>query len=435
MNWNALAVAVTLVVSVVGTPVAAAAVATDTTSGQQAAGAAYVGSNVAFDVSNSAIVNYTVNGERVVDGMAVRSTASADGGAGVEVGAGSEIAFSGAGLSVANDFSAGASTSATIESDSGAELRTHDNDRGIVVIRSNGERHVAQFDGSDGAEAEQASERRAVIRNDDGTATGIVVGEGNVSISEDGNVTATTGPDSRVVYRQYDEARSDSEAEQERMIANGTAVAEVYVQAAGEVASDVEGDQATDTPTATDEPSEDGRERAAAVVNYSEDTTVEVTEQSANTVNATVERAQSEGKVVIMSVSETAFESAEDAEVYVDGEAAVEADSYSEVESAAAGGDRSAFLVRQSSSAEASTDVVVGINHFSARDVSMQSGSDDGTDTETSAAATDTPTDTAADTAGSDGDDGTETGGQPGFGAVVTVLALVAAALVARSRR
>jgi PGF-CTERM protein len=435
MNWNALAVAVTLVVSVVGTPAAAAAVATESTSGQQAEGSAYVGSNVAFDVSNDAIVNYTVNGERVVDGMAVQSAASADGeaGAGIEIGAGSDIAFSGAGLSVANDFSAGASTSATIESDSGAELETHDNERGIVVIRSNGERQVARFDGSDGSAAEPESEKRAVLTNENGTATVIVVGEGNVSVSEDGNVTATTGPEGRVVYRQYEDERSDSEAQQERLIANGTAVAEVYVQSAADAAEGDDSDDDTPTPTPTGELSEEAAERSADVVRYSEDTTVEVTEQSANTVNATVERAQSQGKVVIMSVSEAAFENAEDAQVFVDGEAAVEADSYSEVRSAAAGGDRSAFLVRQSSSAEAAVDVVVGINHFSAREVSMQSGSDDGSATGTSVAA-DTATATATDTAADTGDS-TETDGQPGFGAVVAVAAFIAAALVASSRR
>jgi PGF-CTERM protein len=88
----------------------------------------------------------------------------------------------------------------------------------------------------------------------------------------------------------------------------------------------------------------------------------------------------------------------------------VEAESYSEVQSAANGGDTSKFLVRSSSSAQASTDVVVGVNHFSARDVSMQSGGDDG------------------------GSGGASSGGQPGFGAGIAVVALVGAALLARHR-
>jgi PGF-CTERM protein len=408
MNWKALVVAAALVVSTAGAPVAAAA-----TTSQQGSAQAQSGTHVSFQATDSAIVDYTVNGRTLVEEMSVQSTSEARADAGAEIGLSGDAGFSAAGLSIANSIEAGASTSATIESESGATIEAHDNDRGIMVVTANGESHVARFNSSDSSEAEQESEKRAVIQNDEGdaAATVIVVGEGNVSVSEDGNVTATTANDGRVVYRQYEGERSDSEEQQERLIANGTAVAEVYVQSAADAAADGDdGDDETPTATPTEEPSEEAGERSADVVRYSEDTTVEVTEQSANTVNATVERAQSQGKVVIMSVSEAAFENAEDAQVFVDGEAAAQADSYSEVRSAAAGGDESAYLVRSSGSAEASTDVVVGINHFSARDVSMQS--EDG---------------------GGDGGS-TASDGQPGFGAGLAVVALVGAALLARNR-
>jgi PGF-CTERM protein len=406
MNWKALVVAVTLVVSVVGTPVAAAASTTQQTSGE-----AQSGTFVSFQASDNAVTNYSVDGRTLVEEMSVQSASEARAQAGADLGLSGGAGFSGAGLSVANSLDAGASTSATIESSSGAEIVAHDNDRGIMVVSANGESHVARFNGSDDAEAEQESEKRAVIQSDDdATATVIVVGDGNVSVSEDGNVTAMTEEDGKVVYRQYEGERDDSEEEQERMIANGTAVAEVYVQSAADAASD-DGDDSDDTPTATptDEPSDEAEQRSADVVRYSEDTTVEVTERSATQVNATVDRAESEGKVVIMSVSETAFENADDASVFVDGEAAAEADSYSEVKSATNDGETSKYLVRSSSSAEATTDVVVGINHFSEREVSMQS-EDDG-----------------------DGES-TTSGGQPGFGAGLAVVALVGAALFARHR-
>ncbi|WP_254832345.1 PGF-CTERM sorting domain-containing protein [Haloglomus salinum] len=408
MNWKALVVAVTLVVSAVGTPVAAAA--TTNAASSQSSAQAQSGTYVSFETADSAVVDYTVNGKTVVDRLSVQSTSEAKSQVGGDLGVGGDVGFSGAGLSLASSFQAGVSTTATIQSESGAEIITHDNDRGIVVVESNGESHVARFNSSDGSEAEQASEKRAVITSNDGaTATVIVVGDGNVSVSDGGNVTATAEEDARVVYRQYEGERNDSEKQQERLIANGTAVAEVYVQAAGDAASDAGDDDSDETPTATDspteEPSEEAEERSADVVRYSEDTTVEVTENAAGTFNATVERSQSEGKVVIMSVSEAAFENAENAEVYVDGEAAAEASSYSEVQSATNDGETSKYLVRSSSSAEASTDVVVGINHFSAREVSMQSGGDGG---------------------------GAISGGQPGFGAAIAVIALVGAALLAR---
>ncbi|TSD14581.1 hypothetical protein DP107_06235 [Haloglomus irregulare] len=403
MNWKALAVAVTLVVSVVGTPVAAAATT------QQTSGQAQSGTFISFQASENAVTNYSVNGRTLVERMNVQSASEARAQAGADIGLSDGVGFSGAGLRIANSLDAGASTSATIESSSGAEIVAHDNDRGIMVVSANGESHVARFDGSEGAEAEQESEKRAVIEGDDGgAATVIVIGEGNVSVSEGGNVTAMIEEDGTVVYRQYEDGRSDSEAAQERMIANGTAVAEVYVGTAADATSDDGGDTPTVTPT--DEPSDEAAERSADVVRYSEDTTVEVTERSATTVNATVDRAESEGKVVIMSVSETAFENADAAAVFVDGEAAAEAESYGAVESATNDGETSKYLVRSSSGAAASTDVVVGINHFSEREVSMQSG--DG---------------------GSDGGS-TASGGQPGFGAGLAVVALVGAALFARHR-
>ena len=71
---------------------------------------------------------------------------------------------------------------------------------------------------------------------------------------------------------------------------------------------------------------------------------------------------------------------------------------------AANGGDNSAFLVRSSSSAEATTDVVVGVNHFSERELSMQSDESAGA---------------------------TSSGGQPGFGVGLAVVALAGAALLA----
>jgi len=433
MNWKALVVAATLVVSAVGAPMAAAA--TTDAAGQQASGDVQSGTYVSFETADSAVVDYTVNGKTVVDRLSVQSTSEArsgaSGGLGVSV---SGSAFAGAGLDVASTFSADASTSATIQSESGAELVAHDNDRGIVVVKANGESHVARFNTTSDSSAAQESEKRAVVTKEDGTtATVIVVGEGNVTVSDSGNVTARTAEDGRVVYRQYEGERNDSEKQQERMIENGTAVAEVYVQAAGDAASDAGDagdstptDTATATATPTEEPSEEAEERSADVVRYSEDTTVEVTENAAGTFNATVERAESEGKVVIMSVSEAAFENVENAEVYVDGEAAVEADSYAEVENAADGGETSKYLVRSSSSAQASTDVVVGINHFSAREVSMQDA-----DAETSEGST--ATDGGSDDEG--GANATESGGQPGFGAGIAVVALVGAALLARRQR
>jgi PGF-CTERM protein len=369
MNAKPLVVALLLVASVTA-PVAAAGAET-TQEGQ-------AGAFVSFEAESNAVVDYTVDGTTVVENVSVQSESEASGGSNVDLGGSAD--FSGAGLSVASSIQA--SGSAMIQSESGATIESHDNQRGVLVVRPGGGSQVAAINLSSDAEAESESEGRVVIEKDDGTqAVVLATGDAEVTVTDEGDVEGRTGENGQLVYRQYDGERSDSDESQEQFIANGTATAELYYQQASE-----------------------GSDRAVNVVNYGQDTTVEVTERSASTLNATVERSQSEGKVVLVSVSEAAMENAESTSVYVDGEAAAEASSYSEVAAAANGGDNSAFLVRSSSSAEATTDVVVGVNHFSERELSMQS---DG------------------------GDGATSSGGQPGFGVGMAVVALAGAALLA----
>lgn len=402
MNVKALAAALLLVASAVGPATAAA-------TGVTQEGEAYTGTHVAFETNADAIADYSVNGRTVVDSVAVqsKSNAKSSAGLGANVDLKSVTGFSAAGLSVASSFQGDASTQATVESESGAIIEAHDNDRGIMVVTAgDGSQYVSANLTSD-AEAEQAGDNRVVVEKESGeTGAFIVVGDGDVTVNERGNVSAELAEDAKLVYRQYEGERSDSEKKQEQLIVEGTATAEVYYQQA----SSSDGNDSDDDSGSS--------ERAADVVRYSEGTTVEVTEKSASRVNMTVERAESQGKVVIVSVSEAAMENAENAQVYVDGEAATKVSSYSEVQSAANGGDTSKYMLQSSSSAEASTDVVVGINHFSARQLSVQSddGSGDG------------------DSGGDDGDDGSSPteGTGPGFGALAAIAAL-GAALYARA--
>jgi len=167
------------------------------------------------------------------------------------------------------------------------------------------------------------------------------------------------------------------------------------------------------------ESSEQGSEFAADVVQYGENTSVEVTQQSEGTVQMTANRSQDQGKIIITSVSEQAISSAENLQVTVDGEAAAEASSYSDLESAI-GSDSSEFLVRQQSSTQASADVLVAVNQFSERQVTM---SEDGGDSDGSG------------TDGANDDEETTSGSGPGFGPVAALIALVAVIAFAAARR
>jgi PGF-CTERM protein len=377
MRFRAAALAMLLVASAVGAAAAPAAT-------QQAEGEAYSGAFVEFETTSAAVSDYAVDGSVVVENVTAQS--ASESGLGLDAGLESVTSVNG---SVAG-VDLGADAAATVTTESGAEMEAHDNQRGVLQIHAGGESQVVQADVSGEAEAE--SDERVVVSNGDGSQGAfIVVGDGETTVNEEGDVVARLEGDSQLVYRQYEGERTDSDRKQERMIRNGTATAEVYVHGAAESGSDAE-------------------DNATSVVEYGQDTTVEVQEHSESEINVTAERSQSQGKVVITTVSEEAFGSAESTEVFVDGEAAAEVDSYGEVRSAAQGGEESAYMVRQDSSASAATDVVVGVNHFSERSISMQSDGETGGD------------------GGLSGADG------PGFGALVALAALGAAFVAARYR-
>jgi PGF-CTERM protein len=399
MNLRATVLTALLVTSVLGAAAAPAAT-------QQAEGEAYSGTFVQFETGNAAVTNYAVDGSVVVDSVRAQSASETEGGIGVDAGASSSTSISGSAVSTRSQGDA----SASVAFESGTDMEAHDNQRGVVTFTASDGDQVVQANVSGDASSE--GDKRVVVQGDDGAqGTFIVVGDGNVTTNADGQVTARVEEDSQLVYRQYNDERSDSEKTQEEMIQNGKATAEVYVYGAAESGGDS---------------AEDGEENAESVVTYGQDTNAEVTERSRDRVNVTVDRTESQGKVLITTVSESAVENAESLEVYVDGEAAAQADSYSDVRAATEGADRSRYMVRQSGSAEAAVDVIVGINQFSERTVSMQSAGDGGEPTATDGDDTMGGDDT-------DGGDGTD-GDGAGFGVLAALVALAAALIAVRKR-
>lgn len=373
MHARAAVVAVLVVVAGVA-PVVAAGTGT-----QQ--GKAYSGTHVSFDTANDAVVDYAVNGETVVDSVKVQSRSKVENSdIGLSGGLGAVTNFQAAGISLASQTE----VRATVQIQSGAEMRSHDNSRGVFVVDAGGTAQYVSANLSSNSQANQAGEKRVVVTSGDGTKGAfLVVGDGKVTVNDGDNVTARLGQNGKLVYRAYPEGRSDGDEQQEQLITSGTAAAEVYVVRAKE-----------------------GGDRVADVVSYSQDTTVEVTEQSQGTLEMTAERSQSQGKVILCTLQESAFGAAEEIQVSVDGEAAAKTSSYGELQSATQNGEQSRYLVRQQSSAQAATDVAVAVNHFSSREVTVSDGGGGG--------------------------DGTGTS-MPGFGVVVTLAAL-AAALLARAR-
>ena len=381
--------------------VASSAVPIGATTAAAQQGEAYAGSHVEFETTNEAIVDYSVNGNTVFQSVKVQSQSTAENQGSVRAGVGLSAVtnITGAALSLDSQTE----VSATVTAENGATMEPHDNSRGILVVRSGGDSQYVTVNVSSSSQAENEGDQRVVVSSDDGTqGTFIVVGDGEVTVNEQGNVSADLKSDDKLVFRSYSEGRTEEDEQKEQLISDGQAAAEVYVM----------------------ESSEQGNEFAADVVQYSEDTTVEVTQQSEGTVRMTADRSQEQGKIIITSVSEQAINSVEDLQVTVDGEAAAEASSYSDLESAI-GSDSSKFLVHQQSSAQASADVLVAVNQFSTREITMSGDGDDSDGSGTDG------------TDGSDGDGGQETtdADGPGFGPIAALIALVAVAAFAAARR
>jgi PGF-CTERM protein len=268
------------------------------------------------------------------------------------------------------------------------------------------------------------------VTTENGTeATFLVVGEGDATVNDDGDVTARLGEDARLVFRSYPEGKDDRDEKQEDLIAQGEAKAEAYVMADGGNESETGDDEQVVVDT----------------VSYGDNTTVEVAESAEGKISLAVNRTTHEGTIVVTSVSEQALNATEDLEVAVDGEAAVEARTYSQLQSAV-GSDQSRYVVESaaSGSADASADVLVAVNHFSERTISMQSSASEATteeetvsDETTGDESDRTTQDGASGETTSESDEPTSTGDGadvPGFTAAAAVVALLGAALLARLR-
>ena len=401
------AVAALLVVSAVGSAAAVGSVGA-ATSNQKA----YAGTSVSFDTTSNAVVDYAVGGETVMQSVKVQSQSETESGGGlsadVELSATSDIA----GAAVSLD--AKSETSASMSTESGATLRAHDNDRGVLTVRAGDDSQYVAVNLSSSAEAASESSERVVVTTEDGTeGVFLVVGDGELTVNDQGNVSASLEGDSKLAFRSYPEGRTEDDQQQEQLITSGQAAAEVYVM----------------------QQSESGGEAVADVVQYGDNTTVEVTQQSEGAVRMTAERSKHQGKVVITSVSDEVVDATNDVQVTVDGEAAAQASSYSALQSAIDGGDTSKFLVRQQASADASASVLVAVNHFSERQITMTES-----DTTTSSGTTATTTETDSTTTASETtdeqtaaptDESTSSTSSPGFGATVALVALTGLALYA----
>lgn len=388
---------IALVISSVAVPVAAH----DGSSSQEAT--TYTGTRVEFGVQSNAIVDYRVDGQTVFDSVKVQSQESAQSSGFVSADASLNALaeLDGTAISVASETSA----SLRVQSEGSASMTGHDNTRGILVVSSGSESQYVLANVSDGATAHSQSGSRVTVESGNVEGAFFVVGEGKVTVNDDGDVSARLSEDAKLVYRAYPEGRNEGDRQQESLIAEGRVAGEVYaMQQSGELVVDT--------------------------VTYTQGTTVEAEQSAENTVEITVDRTSQEGKVVLTSVSEAAVGTLENLDVRVSGGAAAEVSSYSELKSAI-GSDESAYMIRQKAAAQAHAQVLVAFNHFSTRTATISGTQEtDGTTT----GGTTSDGDANAGTTQDGGNDGTTTGGSPGFGVLAMLGGLLSALVLARRR-
>lgn len=395
---RATAVGLALLVVAATGPVAAAAGPSAAPSTESTAQSeVYAGTHVSFEASGNAVTDYSVGGDVLFENVSVAPKSETDAGADVGVDAGLSAVSDLVGVDVS--LEARTETRAEVGTEGSASLTAHDTDRGILTVHAGEDEQYVEIDlaGEGDASTESDGDQRVVVDTANRTGAFVVAGDGEVAVNDEGDVTADLGSDSTLVFRAYEDGeRDESDREQERLIAEGTATAEVYAE------------------------ERDG-ERVADAATYGQDLAVEAQSESEQRLNMTVDRAESEGTVLIASGSEAvlgAVESADDVAVTVDGEAAAEASSYSELEGGI--GEEPRYMVSQSSEASASADVLVAVDHFSERDVAIRQ-SDSGSGADGSG-------DGEADGSDGDGsDDGSNGDGTPGFGVGITLVALLTA--------
>ena len=397
MRNRTIAVAAVLLVSAVVPATALGATArTDATSATSADGETYTGTHVSVETTGEALVEYRVDNETAMEAVRVQSRDAVETSLLVETDLAAVTDIAGAAVSVESRTDA----RAELDAESGATVTAHDNGHGSLVVHADdGGQYVTVGLGA-AADPEQESESRVTYTTDAGaTATAMVVGDGRVTVNEDGNLTASLDEDARLVVRTYPDGRTEADAETEAQVVDGTAAASVYVLAADDAdAGDDESDSGVQGGV-------DANATAVSTVTYDDRTSVTVTEQAEGRVEMNVTRTAHDGRVVAVHTDEEVV--ADNVTVQVDGAAATRVDSHAALEAAAEGDTGPAYTVESSGGAAAESTVLVGVDHFSTRQVTVTGDAEASADAGTSADGTD---DTSGDQDG-DADKSTDSDG------------------------
>ncbi|MFB6236347.1 MAG: PGF-CTERM sorting domain-containing protein [Halopenitus sp.] len=333
----------------------------------------YDGKHVSFDIKSNGIAEYSVNNETLFSSVKTQaaSEAAVDVGAGVDA---SAIAgFEGAGLEATSTTTA----AARFRTENGAQVAAHDTERGHLTIHATEQRTLVQINMSDPVGTTPKG-TLIVVGGAKQVGSVFIVGEGNLSITEEGNIVADLHKGSGLVFRSNGENRTTQDQATERLIERGAAAGEVYVSKRnGEVVADT--------------------------VQYDTDISVEIAQYEKGFVEVAVNRTTEKGTIVIMEVSKKLIEDPGAASVRVSGTEATRVDTHAELRRSLGKGEPT-YKVSQATTSQANAAVLVAIDSFSRQTVVIEERQES------------TPVEESA----------------PGFGVSAALLAMLTATLAAR---
>lgn len=304
--------------------------------------------HLSFKTTQDALVDYKVDGQTVFSSISVGSKSETESRSGGTIGVGMDLGSITNIVKSSVSIQSKTNTNAILTTESGAHIKAHDNTHGILVVTPGEDSQIASINVSSSTTVQKENNKKVIITKENGDqGIFLVVGDGQATVNNNGNITADLASNSKLVFRDYNGKRDRQDKQKEQLITNQQAAAEVYI------------DHTND-------------QYRSDIVQYSDDTKIEVKKKTSGQINMTADRTQSQGKIILTSVSQQAIDATNQIDVIVDGELATQAQSYNELQTAIKQGSNSKYLVRQKSDTKATTDVAIAVNHFSTRQITIE---------------------------------------------------------------
>lgn len=339
------------------------------------------GDHITLEFTNQQVVNYTVGNQTFLASIQAQSVEQVE-----TDGLQSLTEFEGSAMESTGEDEA----TWLVNTQSNANFEFNDNPHGTFIAEGVDVAQYARFVVAEGVEATDENQRKVTLTTDGNAAASfILVGDGEVTVNQNGDVVARIGDASTLVFRAYPDGKSNSDEQMERYIENGNGVAEIYARQPG-----------------TDSIVDHAR--------YQQDVAPTAEQTDDTTVQTDIEYTEGESGVVLFTLSQAFTEASGAINATVNGQQAQEVTSFGELDGAL-DGNQSRYMVVE---LESRTDVIVAVNQFAAQTTVGVSGASGQEQQQTPL---------------QEGDDGNQTD-QPGFGVLAAIVALAVAALAAARR-